>query len=318
MITGTRDPRLVIALGGNALGDSPDEQLERLRVAAPEVIDLIEQGYEIVISHGNGPQVGLINTVFARAAAAGVAPAGFDLATSTAMSQGYIGYHIQQALECELRARGMPWHVATVVTQVVTDPDDPAYDHPTKPVGPFVSQEAAERMMAVDPDLVMVEDSGRGWRQVVASPQPRSIVEVESLLNLLDHEFIVVACGGGGIPVVMQPDGAYAGTSAVIDKDLTSSLLAQSVDASVLVILTAVSRVALNFGRPDQVELAEMSLEELDRYVEQGQFATGSMLPKVLAARAFVASGPGRTAIICDLMEAAGALRGTTGTVIHP
>lgn len=314
---GEKDPRVVVALGGNALGNSPAEQLERIRAAAPALVGLIEEGYEIVISHGNGPQVGLIQQVFQHGAQAGIAPEGFDLPECTALSQGYIGYHLQQCILRELRNRSLPWHVSTVVTQVEVDPADPAFDTPTKPVGSFYDEETARRMMAEDPGVTMVEDSGRGWRRVVASPAPRRIVERDSILHLLDHEFVVVACGGGGVPVVDDGEGGHRGVPAVIDKDLASALLADAVEASVLVILTAVDRVAINFGTPEQEDLAEMTLADVERYTDEGQFAPGSMLPKVTAAAEFVRGGPGRTAVICDLHRAAEALRGSTGTRIR-
>lgn len=311
-----QDPRIVIALGGNALGDSPADQLANLGAAVPSLVDLIESGYEIVVTHGNGPQVGLINRVFDLGVQQNIAPPGFDLAECTALSQGYIGYHLQQCLQRELHKRGMPWHVATVVTQVEVDRDDPAFGLPTKPVGSFVDEATAQQMMAAEPGLTMAEDSGRGWRRVVASPRPKRIVEQASILNLLDHEFVVVACGGGGVPVVDDGNYGHEGVPAVIDKDLASALLAEAVDAQVLVILTAIDGVALDFGKPTQRVLGEMTLKEVERYAAEGHFAAGSMRPKVEAAATFVAGAPGRFAVICDLHEAAGALQGVSGTRI--
>lgn len=311
--------RIVIALGGNALGDSPAEQRERIDAAAPALVGLIAQGHEIIVSHGNGPQVGAIRLAFETAAACaqpGRVPL-MDLPECTAMSQGYIGYHLQQGLAAELRRVGMPWHVATVVTQVEVDPDDPAFDRPTKPIGAFYDEPTARRMMAADARLRMVEDAGRGWRVVVASPRPVRIVERESILNLLDHEFIVIACGGGGVPVVRGLDGRLRGVDAVIDKDFASAALAEAVGADHLFILTAVDRVAVGFGTPQQRDLDRMSVAEAGRYVEEGQFAAGSMLPKVEAAIRFASSGPGRTAVICSLEKAPLAMRGESGTVVH-
>ena len=309
--------RIVIALGGNALGDTAAEQRARIDAAAPALVGLIAQGHEIIVSHGNGPQVGAISLAFATAAARTDRVPTMDLPECTAMSQGYIGYHLQQGIARELRRVGMPWHVASVVTQVEVDPADPAFAHPTKPIGGFYDEATAQAMMAADPDLRMVEDSGRGWRQVVASPRPVRIVEKDSILNLLDHEFIVVACGGGGIPVVRTPDGDHRGVAAVIDKDFASAALAEAVGADYLFILTAVDRVAVDFGTPAQRDLEDLDLAEAQRLVDDGQLGAGSMLPKVQAAMAFAASGPGRRAVICSLEKAPLAMRGESGTTIH-
>jgi len=309
--------RIVITLGGNALGDTPAQQRAAINKAASPLIGLIAQGHEIMVSHGNGPQVGAINLAFEKGhATCGSVPL-MDLPECTAMSQGYIGYHLQQGLLRELRAQQMPWNVASVVTQVEVDPDDPAFRRPTKPIGAFYSESAARSMMADDPKLVMLEDAGRGWRQVVASPRPLRIVECDSILNLLDHEFIVIACGGGGVPVVQRAEGDYEGVPAVIDKDLTSALLAASVSADYLFILTAVDKVSLNFGKPDQVDLDELDAATAEQYARDGQFGAGSMLPKVTAAVSFVRGGPGRTAVIGSLERAPEAMDGRSGTVIH-
>lgn len=309
--------RIVIALGGNALGDTAAEQRARIDAAAPALVGLIAQGHEIIVSHGNGPQVGAISLAFATAAEHTDRVPTMDLPECTAMSQGYIGYHLQQGIARELRRVGMPWHVASVVTQVEVDPADPAFAHPTKPIGGFYDEGTARAMMAADPDLRMVEDSGRGWRQVVASPRPVRIVEKDSILNLLDHEFIVVACGGGGIPVVRTPDGDHHGVAAVIDKDFASAALAEAVGADYLFILTAVDRVAVDFGTPAQRDLDDLDLAEAQRLVDEGQLGAGSMLPKVQAAMTFAASGPGRRAVICSLEKAPLAMRGESGTTIH-
>lgn len=309
--------RIVIALGGNALGDTAAEQRARIDAAAPALVGLIAQGHEIIVSHGNGPQVGAISLAFATAAEHTDRVPTMDLPECTAMSQGYIGYHLQQGIARELRRVGMPWHVASVVTQVEVDPADPAFAHPTKPIGGFYDEATARAMMAADPDLRMVSDSGRGWRQVVASPRPVRIVEKDSILNLLDHEFIVVACGGGGIPVVRTPDGDHHGVAAVIDKDFASAALAEAVGADYLFILTAVDRVAVDFGTPAQRDLDDLDLVTAQRLIDEGQLGAGSMLPKVQAAMAFAASGPGRRAVICSLEKAPLAMRGESGTTIH-
>lgn len=308
--------RIVIALGGNALGNSPAEQLKRLDEAAPSLIGLIKQGHEIIVSHGNGPQVGMIKLGLDTAADATDKVSRFPLPECTALSQGYIGYHLQNSILRELRIEKMPWHVATVVTQIEVDKDDPAFLNPTKPIGAFYTEEEAKRLMAENPSKVFKEDAGRGWRQMVASPKPLDIVEKDSILNLLDHEFIVIACGGGGIPVIRDADGDYEGVEAVIDKDFASAKLAELVKADYLFILTAIDRVCINFGKPDQKELLEMTVADAERYSAEGQFAPGSMLPKVQAAAAFARSGEGRRAVIASLEKAPLAMRGESGTII--
>lgn len=308
--------RIVIALGGNALGNSPAEQLKRLDEAAPSLIGLIKQGHEIIVSHGNGPQVGMIKLGLDTAADATDKVSRFPLPECTALSQGYIGYHLQNSILRELRIEKMPWHVATVVTQIEVDKNDPAFLNPTKPIGAFYTEEEAKRLMAENPSKVFKEDAGRGWRQMVASPKPLDIVEKDSILNLLDHEFIVIACGGGGIPVIRDADGDYEGVEAVIDKDFASAKLAELVKADYLFILTAIDRVCINFGKPDQKELLEMTVADAERYSAEGQFAPGSMLPKVQAAAAFARSGEGRRAVIASLEKAPLAMRGESGTII--
>ncbi|GHS89370.1 carbamate kinase [Actinomycetota bacterium] len=309
--------RIVIALGGNALGATAEEQRARIDAAAPALVGLIAQGHEIIVSHGNGPQVGAISLAFEIAARHTDRVPRMELPECTAMSQGYIGYHLQQGIAKELRRVGMPWHVASVVTQVEVAADDPAFAAPSKPIGGFHDEAQARAMMSAQPGLVMVEDSGRGWRVAVASPRPVDIVERESILNLLDHEFIVVACGGGGVPVVKDAAGNHHGVAAVIDKDFASSKLAEVIGADFLFILTAVDRVAIDFGTPDQRDLEDLDLVAAQRYVDEGCFGAGSMLPKVLAAMEFAASGPGRRAVICSLEQATLAMRGECGTVIH-
>ena len=309
--------RIVIALGGNALGTTAQEQRDRIDAATPSLVGLIAQGHEIIVSHGNGPQVGAINLAFDIAAQHTDKVTRMDLPECTAMSQGYIGYHLQQGLAKELRRVGMPWHVASVVTQVEVAANDPAFDRPTKPIGAFYDEATAAAQMAATPGLVMVEDSGRGWRRVVASPRPIDIVERDSILNLLDHEFIVVACGGGGVPVIRDEAGDLHGVAAVIDKDFASATLADAVGADYLFILTAVDRVAVDFGTPQQRDLEDLDLATAQRYVDEGQFGAGSMLPKVQAAMAFAASGQGRHAVICSLENAPLAMRGESGTAIH-
>ncbi len=308
--------RIVIALGGNALGNTPAEQLKKIDEATPSLIGLIKQGHEIIVSHGNGPQVGMIKLGLDTAADINEKVARFPLPECTALSQGYIGYHLQNGILRQLRIEGMPWHVATVVTQIEVDPNDPAFKNPTKPIGAFYTKEEAKRIMNENPGMVFKEDAGRGWRQMVASPKPVDIVEKDSILNLLDHEFIVIACGGGGIPVVKDKDGDYEGVSAVIDKDFASAKLAELVDADYLFILTAVDRVCINFGKPNQEELKEITVDKARLLSQEGHFAPGSMLPKVEAAIKFAEGKKGRRAVIASLEKAPLAMKGESGTVI--
>lgn len=309
--------RIVVALGGNALGSTPSEQREKAAAAAKTVVDLLRRGNELVITHGNGPQVGMINLGLNHSAAEGIIGAEMPFPECGAMSQGYIGYHLQNAVTRELRARGIAKNAVALITQVEVRPDDPAFGDPTKPIGSFYSEAEAKAKMAADPTVIFKEDAGRGWRRVVASPVPVDVVEKESILRLLNAGFPVIACGGGGIPVVRQGEGNYVGVPAVIDKDLASECLAETVNADDLYILTAVDRVCLNFNRPDQTELCEMSCREAREYAAQGQFAPGSMLPKVEAGVKFASSGTGRRAVICSLEKAELALSGQSGTVIH-
>ena len=319
MANASKPNRVVIALGGNALGNTPEEQIARVREAAPTLLKVIEQGNEIIITHGNGPQVGMIQKSFALAHAEDESVPAMDLPECGAMSQGYIGYHLQQAIGAAMHKSYKRWHVASVVTQIEVDPDDPAFANPTKPIGQFLSKEEADAEQAAHPEMTFVEDSGRGYRRVVASPEPKKIVEYESILNLLDNEFIVIACGGGGIPVVRNYDdkGAYRGIAAVIDKDMGGELLAEDCHADMLVLLTAVDHVAINFGKPDQKDLEDVTVAEAKQYLEEGQFGMGSMEPQVRAAVKFAESRPGRVCIIGSLEKAAEAMAGLSGTRIH-
>ncbi len=308
--------RIVIALGGNALGNSPAQQQQMIDDATPSLIGLISQGHEIIISHGNGPQVGMLQKALDLAAETDPKMARFELPECTAMSQGYIGFHLQKGILKELRRQGMPWHVATVVTQIEVDLNDPAFKTPTKPIGSFYSEEDAQKLMAENPELCMKEDAGRGYRRMVASPKPVDIVEKDSILNLLDDEFIVIASGGGGIPVYKNEDGNYESVPAVIDKDFASAKLAELVSADYFFILTAVDRVAINYGKPNQQNLDCISVREARELAAQGHFAPGSMLPKVEAAIQFAESKPGRKAVIASLEKAPLAMQGLSGTTI--
>ncbi len=306
--------KVVVALGGNALGKSPAEQLELVKNTASSLIGLISAGNEVVISHGNGPQVGQINLGMSYAAEHGQSVA-FPFPECGAMSQGYIGYHLQQSLQNELRKRGMTKDVATIVTQIVVDPADTAFQNPTKPIGAFYTKEEADSI-AEDKGYIFKEDAGRGWRQVVPSPSPKRIVELNSIKTLIEANELVIAGGGGGVPVVETEEG-LKGVPAVIDKDRSSALLADNVGADKLIILTAVDYVAINFNKPDQKNLENISVEEAKKYIDEGQFAAGSMLPKVQACMSFVEGHPEREAIITSLSGLDAALAGQLGTVIH-
>lgn len=309
--------KLVIALGGNALQEAgkpatAQAQLEVVEKTSEYIADIVERGYEVIVAHGNGPQVGRI--VIQNEVASAATPAmPFDVCG--AMSQGMIGYHIQQGLSKVLRHRGINKNVVTVVTQVVVDKDDPKFKAPSKPIGPFYTEEEA-KAIAAEKGYTMKEDAGRGWRRVVASPLPVEIVELDAVKTLNDAGFVVVTVGGGGIPVIRNDAGDLEGVAAVIDKDLASEKLARDMDADALVILTAVEKVSINFKKPDQKDLDRMSAAEAKHYIKEGHFAPGSMLPKIEAALNFVESKPGRIAIITSLDKAVDAIEGRAGTTI--
>ena len=305
--------RIVIALGGNALGNTAREQLALVTETAKPIVDLIEQGNEVVIAHGNGPQVGMINLGMSTAAEAGAIKADMPFPECGAMSQGYIGYHLQNAIGNELAARGLQKEVATIVTQVLVDENDPAFQNPTKPIGAFYDKETAQRI-AAEKGYTMVEDAGRGYRQVVPSPKPVDVVEKNMVNSLISDGYVVITVGGGGIPVVHR-DGKLYGTPAVIDKDFASAKLAELIHADALVILTAVDRVSINWGKPNQTALDEMTVAQAEQYCTEGHFAPGSMLPKVKAAISFAKSGG--TAIIASLENAGAAVKGQSGTSVH-
>ena len=308
--------KLVIALGGNALqtknsAPTAEAQLEVVKQTCEYIAELTASGHELVVVHGNGPQVGRI-VLSSETAKDVVPPMPFDVCG--AMSQGYIGYHIQQALRQALAKRDLSIPVVTLITQMVVDASDPAFRNPTKPIGGFYTKEEAEEIAATK-GYDMKEDAGRGWRRVVASPLPKKIVEINEVKKLKD-DTIVITCGGGGIPVVEKEDGSLEGVAAVIDKDFAAELLAENMDADILMILTEVEKVAINWGKPTQENLSTLSLADAARYVEEGHFAPGSMLPKVQAAMKFVQANPGKKAIITSLDKAIEALEGKTGTVV--
>ncbi len=355
-------PSVVVALGGNALGNNPAEQLELVKNTAKHIVDMVDEGVNVVVTHGNGPQVGMINNAFDVASRDGDAKVpSMPFPECGAMSQGYIGYHLTQAIQGELKRRNIARAAVNVITQTVVDPDDEAFSHPTKPVGAFMTEQEAKafaektgctvkedagrgwrRVVAspipqriVEFDAVkgafmteqeakafaektgctVKEDAGRGWRRVVASPIPQRIVEFDAVKDLIDNGYIVVSTGGGGVPV-FEVEDSYEGVAAVIDKDRSASMLASGFEADMLVILTAVEKVCVNYGKPDQKTIDHMSVAEVQEYISQGQFAPGSMLPKVEACLAYVEAFPQGKAIITSLECAAAGLRGETGTVI--
>lgn len=306
--------RLVIALGGNALGKTPEQQLELVNATAQTIVDLVEEGYDVVIGHGNGPQVGMVNLAFEYSANNGGGTPAMPFPECGAMTQGYIGYHLQQAVGREMARRGLDRPCATVVTQVVVDRDDPAFNNPTKPVGMFYTKEEADKIVA-ETGYTFVEDAGRGYRRVVPSPMPVKIVELGVVEPLVAMHSVVITVGGGGIPVVENAPGNYEGVAAVIDKDRASARLALDLKADMLVILTAVDKVSINYRQPDQKDLDRMTVEQAREYIAQGHFAPGSMLPKVESCISFV-EATGAQALITSLEKAREALQGKTGTLI--
>lgn len=305
--------KVVVALGGNALSKSPEEQLKLVKNTASSLIGLIDAGNQVVISHGNGPQVGAINLGMNFAAENGKTAA-FPFPECGAMSQGYIGYHLQQSLQNELHRRWMNKNVATVVTQIAVDPKDPAFQNPSKPVGDFYTKEQAEQIEK-EKGYTFKEDAGRGYRQVVPSPLPQKIMELNSIKTLIEAGDLVIAGGGGGVPVIMTDDG-LEGVPAVIDKDRSSALLADKIDADTLIILTAVDYVFVNYGKPDEKALKTLNVAEAQKYMDEKQFAAGSMLPKIEACLSFVEGHPERKALITSLNGLDDALAGKVGTVI--
>jgi len=312
-----RPTRVVVALGGNALEDknlpsTADAQLQVVKKTSEFIADISCAGYELSIVHGNGPQVGRI--LLASEAAKDVTPAmPFDVCG--AMSQGYIGYHIQQGLKRALSERNRILPVVSIITQMVVDKEDKAFRNPTKPIGPFYTEEEAKKL-AAEKGYVVKEDAGRGWRRVVPSPIPKRIVEIDSIKTLWDTT-ISIACGGGGIPVVENEDGSLEGIAAVIDKDFAAERLAEDMDADILLILTEVEKVSINFKKQNQEDLSKMTIGQAEQYIKEGHFAPGSMLPKVMAAVNFAKSRPGRKSIITSLYKSTDALNGLNGTVIQ-
>ncbi len=307
--------KVMIALGGNALGNNPKDQLDLVKKTAKPIADLIEEGHTVVVAHGNGPQVGMINLSFETSNLQDIKVPEMPFPECGAMSEGYIGYHLQNAISNELAGRGIKKSVGTIITQVVVDRADKAFEKPTKPIGGFYTQEEAKELEA-EKGYSMVEDSGRGYRRVVPSPKPVDIVEIDMIRDMVDRGHVVIAVGGGGIPTLKRPDGSLEGVAAVIDKDFASEKLAEMLDCDILFILTAVETIALDFATANQRELKTMTIEEAKKFMEEGHFAPGSMLPKVQAAVQFVQSKDGRQSIITSLEKAKQAIHGDTGTRI--
>lgn len=305
--------KIVIALGGNALGNTPYEQLDLVKETSKSIVDLVESGNQVIIAHGNGPQVGMINLAMSFAANGNAIKSDMPFPECGAMSQGYIGYHLQNAIGNELAKRNIKKNVATIVTQVLVDENDEAFKKPTKPIGAFYDKETADKI-SKEKGYTMVEDAGRGYRQVVPSPKPIDIIEIDLVNTLVDEGNIIITVGGGGIPVIKK-NNSLVGIPAVIDKDFASSKLAELLKADTLIILTAVDRVSINFGKPDQKNLEKMTISEAEKYCEEGQFAPGSMLPKVKACISFAETGG--EAIIASLENAKKALTGESGTKIY-
>ena len=303
--------RYVVSLGGNALGNNAEEQKKLVSNVAKYIVKLMKDGHEVVIVHGNGPQVGMINNAFSEAK--GVPDMPFP--ECGAMSQGYIGFHLQNALQNELKAQGIKRNVATIVTQILVDKNDPLFQNPTKPVGSFMSKEEAE-IVAKEKGYVMKEDAGRGYRRVVPSPLPIDIEEKEIISTLVKNGDVVICAGGGGIPVIKEGD-CLEGVAAVIDKDYASALVAELVEADYLVILTAIDYVCINFKQPDEKRLKDISLKEAQEYLKGDYFAKGSMYPKVNACVKFLTRCPGKKAIIAALENAALAFDEKSGTIIQ-
>ena len=302
--------RYVISLGGNALGNNAEEQKELIKSVAIPIVELIKNWHEVIIVHGNGPQVGMINLAFSNNNVPDM-----PFPECGAMSEGYIGYHIQNAIDNRLKELGIHRPVATIVTQVEVDPKDPRFDNPTKPIGKFYS-ETESREIAAKTGYIFKEDAGRGYRRVVPSPLPIDIIEKESINTLVENKHVVICAGGGGIPVVRKDDGTLEGVAAVIDKDFASAKVAELTHADYLVILTAVDNVYIDFNKPTQKKLERVNASELKEYIDQGHFAKGSMLPKVQACLMFLENHPSGKAIISSIEKATLALNEKAGTII--
>lgn len=306
--------KIVVALGGNALGNNPLEQLDKVKHAAKAIVDMVKEGNEVIIAHGNGPQVGMINSAFEESNLVDKKHPEMPFPECGAMSQGYIGFHLQNAIQKRLKEENMNQNVATIITQVEVDESDPAFKKPTKPIGSFVDL-ATAKIYEKEKNYIMVEDANRGYRRVVPSPKPKDIIELDIIKTLVENNHLVITVGGGGIPVVKEGNG-FRGVPAVIDKDFASAKLADLLDADMLVILTAVEKVKINFGQANEKDLDQLTIKEIDQFIKDKEFHAGSMLPKVEACKSFVNGFKHRTAIIASLEKAKEALIGESGTRI--
>ncbi|EEC0439199.1 carbamate kinase [Salmonella enterica subsp. enterica] len=305
--------KIVIALGGNALGNNLTDQMQAVKQTSQAITDLIAQGHRVVVTHGNGPQVGMINQAFEAAAKTDAHTPMLPMSVCVALSQGYIGYDLQNALRETLASRRLKIPVVTLITQVEVDGNDEAFRNPSKPIGSFLTQEEVQKL--TQQGCIIKEDAGRGYRRVVASPRPVDIIEKQTVKTLMNAGHVVITVGGGGIPVIREGNH-LKGTNAVIDKDWASAKLAEMIDADMLIILTAVEKVAINFGKPNEQWLDTLTLSDVERFIAAGYFAKGSMLPKIEAAAAFARSRPGRRALITALSKAKEGTEGKTGTII--
>lgn len=306
--------KIVVALGGNALGNNPKEQLKLVQSTAKKIVEIISEGNDLVITHGNGPQVGMIFNAFEESSKINSKLPEMPFPECGAMSQGYIGYHLQNAILTELKKQGIDREVVTIITQVEVNPNDEAFLQPTKPIGLFYLKEESDQI-ALKKGYKMIEDANRGYRRVVPSPKPIKIIESNVIKTLVAAGHLIITVGGGGIPVI-QKGNEYLGVDAVIDKDFASAKLAEEVDADIFLILTAVDKVALNYGKPNQINLDLVTSSMLNKYINEGHFAKGSMLPKIEAALKFVKNKMEKVAIITSLENANKALKGEAGTKI--
>lgn len=304
--------KIVIALGGNALGLDPNTQKENVAITAKYLVPIIKMGHEVIITHGNGPQVGLIGLAFEKASKIDDKVYDMEFSACGAMSQGYIAYHLQNALTNELLKNRVDKKVTTLLTHVLVDKNDKAFDNPTKPIGGFYTKEEAKKL-----PYITKEDSGRGYRRVIASPLPVQILEQEQISLLSNNGYVLICCGGGGIPVIKENDGSIKGIDAVIDKDYASSTLASNIDADMLLILTAIENAKINFGKENEQELHEIDARLASKYLEDGEFKEGSMKPKVKACLDFVNKKQGRIAIITNIENALEAIKLNKGTIIR-
>ena len=304
--------RIVIALGGNALGNDPITQLNNAKLTAKKIIPIIKEGHEVIITHGNGPQVGLINLAFEEGKKVNKKVYDMPFSECSAMSEGYIAYHLKESIQNEINKAKLNKSISSLITTVVVDKNDPAFLNPTKPIGSFYTYDEIKDM-----PFPFKEDSGRGYRRVIASPKPVKILEEEEIRTLISNGFIVISCGGGGIPVIINEDNSISGIDAVIDKDYVSSKLASDINADILLIITSIKNAKINFNKPNEKDLFKVKVDEMEEYLKNGEFKDGSMKPKVEASINFVKNTKGGKAIITDIENAYNALNLKCGTIVE-